>query len=67
MPDKEAKVLRTAGKGSKFILIEETGAGGWYNIVDEKTQEDYWVPENVIKIAEIKEKREKKLSIKKEN
>jgi hypothetical protein len=50
-PDKDAEVLRIAEKGNRFILIEGTGEGGWYNIADEKTQQDYWIHGNNIEIA----------------
>jgi hypothetical protein len=50
-PDKDAEVLRIAEKGDRFILIEGTGEGGWYNVVDEKTQQDYWIHGDNIEIA----------------
>jgi Bacterial SH3 domain len=53
-PDKDAEVLRIAEKGNRFILIEGTGEGGWYNIVDEKTQQDYWIHGDNIKFSEEK-------------
>jgi Bacterial SH3 domain len=61
-PDKDAEVLRIAKKGNRFILIEGTGEGGWYNIVDEKTQQDYWIHGDNIKFSEEKsvEKKPKK-------
>ena len=43
--------LRIATKGSRFVLVEGTGPGGWYNIVDARTQNDYWVHGNNIKIT----------------
>ena len=52
LPDDRAGVLRTAKKGSRFLLIANTGQGGWFNIVDEKTQQDYWIRGNVVKIIE---------------
>jgi Bacterial SH3 domain len=61
-PDKDAEVLRIAEKGNQFILIEGTGEGGWYNVADEKTQQDYWIHGNNIEISEEKrvEKKPKK-------
>ncbi len=53
-PDKDAEVLRIAEKGDRFILIEGTGENGWYNIADEKTQQDYWIHGNSIEIPEEK-------------
>ncbi len=61
-PDKDAEVLRIAEKGSRFILIEGTGENDWYNIADEKTQQDYWIQGNNIEISDEKivEKKTKK-------
>jgi hypothetical protein len=52
LPGKDAEVLQIAKKGDRFIVMEETGQNSWYNIVDEKTQQDYWVHGNSIKIIE---------------
>jgi hypothetical protein len=49
-PNKDAPVLRTAKKESKFSLSLAKTFNGWYNIVDEKTQKDYWIHGNTIKI-----------------
>jgi uncharacterized protein YgiM (DUF1202 family) len=49
-PTKSSTVLRTAKKGDRFALSFGKPVAGWYNIVDEKTQEDYWVHGNAIKI-----------------
>jgi hypothetical protein len=43
-PEGNAQVLRTAKRGERFQIVPETGKGGWFNVVDEKTQEDYWLP-----------------------
>jgi Bacterial SH3 domain len=50
LPNPDAEVIRIAKKEDKFIVLPQTGTNGWYNIVDEKTQEDYWVHGNAIKI-----------------
>jgi Bacterial SH3 domain len=48
--NKDADVIRIVKNGTRFIVVEGTGKGGWYNVVDEKTQQDYWVHGNTIKI-----------------
>jgi hypothetical protein len=51
-PDISAPVLRIADQGDKFQIIPETGKGGWYNVVDVETQEDYWLHGNTFEIVE---------------
>lgn len=41
--DRDAPVTRSARRGEKFQIVPESGSGGWFNIVDAKTQEDYWL------------------------
>jgi hypothetical protein len=50
LPNPDAEVLRIAKKEDKFIVLPQTATNGWYNLVDEQTQEDYWVHGNAIKI-----------------
>lgn len=42
-PDASAPVVRTANRGATFRIIAGTGRGGWFNVVDDSTQEDYWL------------------------
>jgi uncharacterized protein YgiM (DUF1202 family) len=56
LPNPDAEVLRIAKKEDKFIVLAHTATNGWYNIVDEKTQEDYWVHGNAIKIISSEKK-----------
>lgn len=51
-PEISAPVLRVADKGDKFQIVPETGKGGWYNVIDVKTQEDYWLHGNTFEIVE---------------
>lgn len=51
-PNKNATVMRTAKKGSRFTLSLAKQYGGWYNVVDEETQQDYWVHGNTVKIID---------------
>lgn len=51
-PSKDASTLRTAKKGNRFTLSLAKTVGGWYNVVDDKTQQDYWVHGNTIKIID---------------
>ena len=52
LPNKNATILRTAKKGNHFALSLAKPVSGWYNIVDEETQEDYWIYGNAIRIIE---------------
>ncbi len=51
-PDNSAPITRTAKRGDKFQIVPESGQGGWFNIVDAATQEDYWLRSNSFKIIE---------------
>ncbi len=51
-PDAGAVVLGVAKQGSRFRVTPYGGQGGWYNIVDTKTEQDYWVHGSTIKIIE---------------
>jgi hypothetical protein len=51
-PDESAPVLRIARQGEKFQIVPETGKGGWFNVVDAVTQQDYWLHGNTFKIVE---------------
>lgn len=50
-PDGSAPVLREVNKGDKFQIVPETGTGGWYNVVDAETQEDFWLHGSTFKIV----------------
>lgn len=43
LPDNKAKILRSAQRGERFLIIPESGLGGWFNLVDPETQQDYWL------------------------
>lgn len=50
-PDAAAPTIRTARQGEQFQIVAETGKGGWFNVVDAATQEDYWLFSNSFEIA----------------
>lgn len=49
-PDNAAPITRTAKRGDNFQIIPESGLGGWFNLVDPKTQEDYWLTNSNFKV-----------------
>ena len=51
-PDAAAPIVRTAERGNKFQIVPESGQGGWFNVVDTETQEDYWLLSNSFKTIE---------------
>lgn len=65
-PDASAPVIRVAVQSENFLIVPESGEGGWYNIVDVVTQEDYWIHGDTFEIFEpidfIKEIEKKKAS-----
>lgn len=65
-PDASAPVIRIAVQGENFLIVPESGAGGWYNVIDVITQEDYWIHGDTFEIFEpidfIKEIEKKKPS-----
>lgn len=64
-PDVSAPVIGVADQGDKFQIIPETGKGGWYNVVDSVTQQDYWLHGNTFEIVEttsVKQEPKKKKS-----
>ncbi len=48
-PDNAAPIIRTAKRGERFQIVPETGKGGWFNVVDAATQEDYWLTSDLFK------------------
>lgn len=64
-PDVSAPIIRIADQGDKFQIIPESGKGGWYNVVDSVTQQDYWLYGNTFEIVEstpVKQEQKKKKS-----
>lgn len=59
LPIDKAPNLKTAKKGIRFLLVSDDSSI-WYNIVDEKTQQDYWVRNNAVKIIENEATKKKK-------
>jgi hypothetical protein len=59
LPDESAPVLHIAKQGDKFQIVPETGHGGWFNIVNAVTQEDYWLHGNTFKIVEVANTKQK--------
>lgn len=51
-PGENRRIVRMARAGEQFLIVPETGAGGWYNIVDEATQNDYWIKSDNLKIID---------------
>lgn len=51
-PNASASVIRIAVQGEIFLIIPESGEGGWYNVVDGITQEDYWIHGDTFEIYE---------------
>lgn len=67
LPISSASVIKIAMQGDKFYIVPESGEGGWYNVVDTTTQQDYWLHGNTFKIVEAKSTykpiKKKKLSL----
>lgn len=42
----DSPIIRIAYQGELFQIAPESGANGWFNIVDPETQQDYWLSEN---------------------
>lgn len=51
-PDSGAPITRIAKRSDKFQIVPESGAGGWFNVVDAATQEDYWLIREQFKTIE---------------
>ena len=43
-------ILRRGKKGERFRVINFAPNSIWFNIVDEKTQQDYWIHRTTVKI-----------------
>lgn len=43
LPDDAAPPLRLGKRGERFEVVPESGLGGWFNLVDPRTQDDYWL------------------------
>lgn len=52
LPDAGAQIVRVAESGVRFQVVPETGKDGWFNLVDEATQDDYWLTADDLKILE---------------
>jgi len=52
-PDDSAPITGVARRGDKFQIVPESGQGGWFNVVQATTQQDYWLPSNSFKIIEL--------------
>ena len=48
----DSPIIRIARRGELFQIAPESGRGGWFNIVDRETQQDYWLPENMFETIE---------------
>ena len=55
-----SSVLRIARKGQRFRVIEYRKDNIWHNIVDEKTQEDFWIHRTTVKVPSKKKEKHKK-------
>lgn len=51
-PYNTAPITGTAKRGDKFQIVPESGEGGWFNVVDAATQEDYWLTREQFKTVE---------------
>ena len=49
--DLHSRILRVAVKGEQFRIVNQTLDKQWYNVVDEVTQQDYWVHQSVVKVV----------------
>jgi hypothetical protein len=49
LPNAAAPIIRTGKRGERFAIVPETGLGGWFNIVDTATQQDYWLTSDLFK------------------
>jgi hypothetical protein len=45
-PGNDSAIIRIAERGELFQIVPESGLGGWFNIVDPKTEQDYWLPKD---------------------
>jgi len=61
-PDNAAPITRTAKRGDRFLNVPESGQGGWFNVVDIDTQEDYWLLYNQFKTVKGEQQQLKKQS-----
>ena len=52
-PQLDSPILRFGDKGGQFRIVSRSDDGYWYNVVDEKTQKDYWVHESTVKIFRV--------------
>jgi len=51
-PDDAASTTRIAHRNEQFQIVPESGLGGWFNLVDPATQEDYWLEGKSFKIID---------------
>lgn len=53
-PHPQASVIKTAEKGTQFQTSMGLEVENWFNVVDEATQEDYWIHRSVFEFVEKK-------------
>lgn len=58
-PNDDAPIAKVAKRGDKFQIVPESGQGGWFNIVDAATQEDYWLLHNQFRTIEAEQSPQK--------
>jgi hypothetical protein len=59
-PGNDSQIIRIAYQGELFQIVPESGLGGWFNVVDSETQQDYWLPGDwfdTIEVAQATKKR----------
>ncbi len=49
----DSPIIRIAYQGELFQIVPESGAGGWFNVVDSETQTDYWLPGDWFETIEV--------------
>lgn len=49
-PGDGASITRVARLDEQFQIVPESGLGGWFNLIDPATQEDYWLTNDNFKI-----------------
>lgn len=52
-PASDSPITRIAERGERFQITPESGLGGWFNIVDPKTQQDYWLSKDWFDTIEV--------------
>jgi hypothetical protein len=57
--DLKSKVIRKVAIGDKLVLSSEESTGGWYQVIDPKTNSEGWLNGNHFKIVKAKKLSEK--------